>query len=89
VAQTLTLDFSLEVGATTDQITISSEAPLLETGTAEIGSYVSKKEFDTWPITVGDGRRQIQQFIFTSLPGAWEILSSAQSTAARVTPMRF
>src|SRR5436190_5804871 len=70
VAQTLTIDFALEVGAATDQITVSSEAPLLETGTAEIGSYVSKKEFDTWPIVVGDGRRQIQQFIFTSLPGA-------------------
>jgi hypothetical protein len=70
VAQTLTLDFKLEVGAASDQVTVSAEAPLLETGTAEIGSYVSKKEFDTWPITVGDGRRQIQQFIFTSLPGA-------------------
>jgi hypothetical protein len=70
VAQTLTLDFKLEVGAASEQVTVSSEAPLLETGTAEIGSYVSKKEFDTWPITVGDGRRQIQQFIFTSLPGA-------------------
>src|SRR5882724_5126956 len=70
VAQTLTLNFTLEVGSNTEQVTVSSEAPLLETGTAEIGSYVSKKEFDTWPITVGDGRRQIQQFIFTSLPGA-------------------
>ncbi len=69
VAQTLTVDFTLEVGAISDQVTVSSEPPLLETGTAEIGSYVSKKEFDTWPITVGDGRRQIQQFIFTSLPG--------------------
>src|SRR5499427_2289247 len=69
VAQTLTVDFKLEVGASTDQVTVSAEAPLLETGTAEIGSYVSKKEFDTWPITVGDGRRQIQQFIFTALPG--------------------
>jgi hypothetical protein len=70
VAQTLTIDFSLELGAISDSITVSSEAPQIETGTAEIGSYVSKKEFDTWPITVGDGRRQIQQFIFTSLPGA-------------------
>ena len=69
VAQTLTIDFALEVGAVADQVTVSSEPPLLETGTAEIGSYVSKKEFDTWPIAVGDGRRQIQQFIFTSLPG--------------------
>src|SRR5947208_11026014 len=70
VAQTLTVDFTLEVGNASESITVSSESPLLETGTAEIGSYVSKKEFDTWPITVGDGRRQIQQFIFTSLPGA-------------------
>src|SRR4051794_30763686 len=35
VAQTLTLNFTLEVGATSEQVTISSEAPLLETGTAE------------------------------------------------------
>jgi len=69
VAQTLSLDFGLEVGSNAEQITVSAESPLLETGTAEIGSYVSKKEFDSWPITVGDGRRQIQQFIFTALPG--------------------
>ncbi|MEZ5351830.1 MAG: carboxypeptidase regulatory-like domain-containing protein [Bryobacteraceae bacterium] len=69
VAQTLTVDFVLEVGQVTDSVTVSSDPPLLETGTAEIGSYVTKKEFDTWPITVGDGRRQIQQFIFSSLPG--------------------
>lgn len=69
VAQTLTIDFTLEVGNLSDSVTVSAETPLLETGTAEIGSYVSKKEFDTWPIAVGDGRRQIQQFIFTSLPG--------------------
>lgn len=69
VAQTLTVDFALEVGQLSEQVTVSSDPPLIETGTAEIGSYVSKKEFDTWPITVGDGRRQIQQFIFSSLPG--------------------
>lgn len=69
VAQTLTVNFSLEIGNLNDQITVSSEPPLIETGTSELGSYVSKKEFDSWPITVGDGRRQIQQFIFTSLPG--------------------
>ena len=31
--------------------------------------YVTNKEFQTWPIAVGDGQRQIQQFIFSSLPG--------------------
>ena len=43
VAQTLTIDFALELGNVADQITVSAETPLLETGTAEIGSYVSKK----------------------------------------------
>ena len=66
-AQTLTLDFKLEVDAITEALTVS--APVIETSTSEIGHYVSKKEFETWPIQVGDGQRQIQQFIFSSLPG--------------------
>jgi carboxypeptidase family protein len=69
VAQTLTVDFRLQVGQITEQVTVSSEAPLIESGTAEISRYVTKKEFDTWPIMVSDGQRQIQQFIFSSLPG--------------------
>ncbi len=69
VAQTLTVDFTMEVGNVSDSVTVSSDPPRIETGTAEIGSYVSKKEFDAWPITVAGGRRQIQQFIFSSLPG--------------------
>jgi hypothetical protein len=66
-AQTLTLDFKLEVDAITETVNIS--APVIETSTAEIGHYVSTKEFQTWPVAVGDGQRQIQQFIFSSLPG--------------------
>ena len=69
VAQTLTVDFTVQVGAVTEHVTVSSAAPVLETSTAELGRYVSKKEFDTWPIPIGDGHRQIQQFVFTSLPG--------------------
>jgi len=69
VAQTLTVDFKLQPGQISDQVTVTA-APLIETGTAEIGRYVTKTEFDTWPIPIGDGHRQIQQFIFTSLPGS-------------------
>lgn len=69
VAQTLTVDVKLELGAVTESIQVNSAPPLIETGTAEIGRYVSEKEFDTWPVAVGDGRRQIQSFIFRSLPG--------------------
>src|SRR5499426_1251418 len=69
VAQTLTVDIKLTAGQVSEQITIEGTSQLLETGTSEIGRYVTKKEFDTWPVAVGDGRRQIQQFIFSSLPG--------------------
>src|SRR5215208_2866073 len=67
-AQTLTLDFKLEGVALTEALTVS--APMIETGTAEIGHYVSSKEYQTWPIAVSDGQRQVQQFIFSSLPGS-------------------
>jgi hypothetical protein len=67
-AQTLTLDFKLEVDAITEALTVS--APIIETSTAEIGHYVSQKEYQTWPIPVSDGQRQVQQFIFSSLPGS-------------------
>jgi hypothetical protein len=68
VGQTLTLDFKLEVAALAEDVTV--KAPAIETSTSEIGRYVSNKEFETWPLTVGDGQRQIQAFIFSSLPGA-------------------
>ncbi len=67
-AQTLTVDFQLSVDALTEELTVA--APLIETGTAEIGRYVSNKEYQTWPVPVSDGQRQIQQFIFSSLPGS-------------------
>ncbi|MBA2603138.1 MAG: TonB-dependent receptor [Acidobacteria bacterium] len=67
-AQTLTLDFRLEVDAIAEALTVT--APVIETGTAEIGRYVSNKEYQTWPVPVSDGQRQIQQFVFSSLPGS-------------------
>ena len=82
-AQTLTLDFKLDVETITEAMTVT--APVLETGTAEIGHYVSNKEFQTWPIAVGDGQRQIQQFIFSSLPGTMGGRSRGRSTAAATT----
>ena len=48
---------------------VSDQAELLESGSAEIGQYITTEEYKSWPIVVGDGQRQIQQFIFDSLPG--------------------
>src|SRR5215475_13017613 len=43
--------------------------PLLTPSTAEVSSAVTPQEFETLPIEVSDGGRQLQTFIFTSLPG--------------------
>jgi len=69
VAQTQTADIKLEIGGVTEQVVVSDTPELLESGTAEIGRYITAEEYKSWPIVVGDGQRQIQQFIFDSLPG--------------------
>ncbi|HCC56799.1 MAG TPA: hypothetical protein DEQ47_05965, partial [Solibacterales bacterium] len=69
VAQTQTADVKLEVGSTSEQMVVTDKAELLESGSAEIGRYITAEEYKSWPVVVGDGQRQIQQFIFDSLPG--------------------
>jgi len=69
VAQTQTADVKMEVGGVTEQVVVSDRPELLESGSAEIGRYITTEEYKSWPIVVGDGQRQIQQFIFDSLPG--------------------
>src|SRR6266700_6924324 len=69
VAQDLTVNINLEVGQVSQQVTVSDQPPLIDTGTAEIGRYISVEEYKSWPILVDDGQRQIQEFIFNSLPG--------------------
>lgn len=69
-AQILTVNITLEVGQVNEQITVSATPPVLEAGSAEMGSYINQEEYKSWPIVVGDGQRQIQEFIFDSLPGA-------------------
>src|SRR5690606_9114578 len=64
VAQTITVDFQMEVGEISEQVTVSSAPPLLETSTSQIGTNTSEEEFHTWPIFVEDGQRQLQNFIF-------------------------
>jgi len=69
VGQTVTVDFNLEVGQVSDQVTVMAETPLLESSTPEIGVGATEKEVQSWPIMVGDGTRQLQTFIFNSMPG--------------------
>jgi hypothetical protein len=69
VAQTQNVDIKLEVGGVSEQVVVRDTPELLESGSAEVGRYITAEEYKSWPIVVGDGQRQIQQFIFDSLPG--------------------
>jgi len=69
LGQTVTADFVLEVGQMSEQVTVSAAPPFLETSTPEIEIRSTEKEIHTWPILIENGTRQIQSFIFSSLPG--------------------
>src|SRR5437867_9502344 len=69
LGQTVTVDFSLEVGQVSEQVTVTAAAPLLESSSSEIGINAVEKEVRNWPIIVGDGTRQLQSFVFRVMPG--------------------
>ena len=50
VAQTARLYFALEVGATTDSVVVTDDAPLLDTGTNAIGGLVAADKVENLPI---------------------------------------
>ena len=45
VGQTMTVNIEMQIGAVTEEVTVSATPPLLEAGTAEIGRYVSSEEY--------------------------------------------
>src|SRR5262249_34674143 len=54
LGQTITADFRLEIGELAESITVSSEPPLLEFGSMEIGTNATEKEVHNWPIIVDE-----------------------------------
>jgi hypothetical protein len=70
VASVVTANLALELGDVNQSITVSSEGTHLETASSEVGYSVSSQDYHLWPIDSNDdGQRQIQSFIFQSLPG--------------------
>lgn len=71
VAAVVTVDLRLEVGSSSDTITVSADVTRLESTSSELGYTVSSDDFHEWPVSSNDdGQRQIQSFIFNSLPGS-------------------
>ena len=50
VAQTLRIDVSLEVGAATEEVTVSADAPLLRTESSDVSHNVAASRLDELPI---------------------------------------
>jgi hypothetical protein len=50
VNQTMTVDLTLEVGQVTEQVTVTSEAPLLETANADRGGVIDRERVHELPI---------------------------------------
>ena len=71
VAAVVTTDLRLEVGSSSESVTVSSQAAQLESSSSELGYTVSSEDYHAWPVSSDDdGQRQIQSFIFSSLPGS-------------------
>lgn len=55
VAQTARLDFTLQVGASTETVTVTAEAPLLRTENAEQSMNVTGEKVNDMPLNFGGG----------------------------------
>src|SRR5579883_1590021 len=70
VAELVTVNIPLQVGRSSQAVTVNAEAPLVDASTSQLNHYVTPKELEDWPVPVtGDGERQLQDFVFKSLPG--------------------
>jgi hypothetical protein len=77
VAETARVDATLEVGNTSDTVTVNAEAPLLKTDSAELSHQVDYTEADAIPLFTlnGSGSEGIGNIrdplsVLTTLPGA-------------------
>ncbi|HTC90384.1 MAG TPA: carboxypeptidase-like regulatory domain-containing protein, partial [Bryobacteraceae bacterium] len=77
VAETIRVDATLEVGASTDTITVSTEAPMLKTESGEISHQVDFEQADLLPLftTNGNGATAMGNIrdplsVLNTLPGA-------------------
>ncbi|MCX6620925.1 MAG: carboxypeptidase-like regulatory domain-containing protein, partial [Acidobacteria bacterium] len=68
VAQTVTLDATLEIGQVEQSVEVTSDVSLLQTTTSDLGTTISRNKLVDWPLFVGGATRNLEQFIFLA-PG--------------------
>jgi len=81
VGQTLAVDMKLEVGAVTEQITVTAEAPLLETTKADRGTVIDQRRVTELPL---NSRNPFMLAMFTAgvnFNGTWIYMRPFDNTA--------
>ena len=68
VADTSRIDVTLDVGAATETVTATAEAPLVKTDTSELGQVIENKPIDELPLNSATGRNFTS--LMTLVPGA-------------------
>ena len=80
VAQTTTLNIQLELGATTETVSVTSEAPLIETGEAKVSGQIEQMEVADLPLV---GRNFMTLVVLT--PGVVGLPSGGGQAYAQAT----
>jgi hypothetical protein len=62
VGQEITIDFTLPVGAVTEEVTVTEETPIIEVTTSRVGANVSNFEIDNLP-SLGRSQLSLMQLI--------------------------
>ena len=68
VAQTLTLDIALQIGAVDQTVEVSGAAPLIESSTSDLGTVIDSKQVADLPLSVNGNMRNPESFVFLA-PG--------------------
>lgn len=74
------LDFALELGAATESVTVSAEAPLLNTMSADLGQVVDKAYIDTVPVNLSRNVLSMATVAAGVLGGGGGYTSNSQAT---------
>jgi hypothetical protein len=77
VAQTLALDVTLQVGQVEQVLEVTAAAPLLETGTSDLGTVVNRERVVDLPLAVSGNMRHPGAFVFLA-PGVTGDTSNTQ-----------
>lgn len=77
VAQTVTLDATLEIGQVEQSVEVTADVSLLQTTTSDLGTTISRNKLVDLPLFVGGATRNLEQFIFLA-PGVTGDTSNTQ-----------